>query len=349
MNKNGFSVAEILITTGIFTVILTAVMLAGRVGSNAAFFSSNLDHITSSARYTVEKLSNDISSSNYNIISVRDCAVGETDCKSGTKKLLLKVPIADGQDVAGTVYTSSGSIKYGADRKQNCLYEYKVTPQNQLIRNTKCDNNKQYCGDRVCTASENNKLDLTQFCVYDCGSCGDGICSAAIGENVTSCPSDCVRCGDGICSQSEDCTSCSQDCGICSPTCFLAGTPITMADGFKKPIEEIKVGDKVLSFDEKTNQFKPDKVTKLLKHTSYEYLIVNGHLKVTPNHRVLSNGKWVEIGSLKVGNQLFNENGQAEIIHSIEKVKERVTTYNIEINPYHTYVAGGYVVHNLKM
>ena len=34
-------------------------------------------------------------------------------------------------------------------------------------------------------------------------------------------------------------------------TCLLAGTKISMADGSYKPIEDVKVGDLVKSFDEK--------------------------------------------------------------------------------------------------
>src|SRR5262245_2400686 len=42
--------------------------------------------------------------------------------------------------------------------------------------------------------------------------------------------------------------------------CFLAGTPITMADGTTKPIEEIQVGDVVLAYDKVTGEMKPDPV-----------------------------------------------------------------------------------------
>ena len=38
-----------------------------------------------------------------------------------------------------------------------------------------------------------------------------------------------------------------------------------------------------------------------------------------------------------------------ETITSIEKVNGKIHTYNFEINPYHTYIAGGFVVHNIKI
>lgn len=131
--------------------------------------------------------------------------------------------------------------------------------------------------------------------------------------------------------------------------CFLAGTPITMADGTIKPIEKIVVGDNVLAYDQETKQMKPDKVTQIFQHDKEDiYLVINGELKVTPIHRFLSKGNWVEIGKLKVGETLTNPQGEDVAIKTIEVVKEKVDIYNFEVNPCHTYVAGGFVVHNRK-
>jgi hypothetical protein len=129
-------------------------------------------------------------------------------------------------------------------------------------------------------------------------------------------------------------------------TCFLSGTPITLADGSSKAIEEVKVGDMVLAFDEATKTLKPDKVKEFFVHEADEYLIVNGRLKLTDNHPVNSGGKWVEIGKLKVGDSLLNAQGKQEKIASMQKVSQKVKVYNMEVNPYHTYIAGGIVVHN---
>ena len=129
-------------------------------------------------------------------------------------------------------------------------------------------------------------------------------------------------------------------------SCFLGGTLITMADGSKIPIEEVKVDDRVLSFDSEKNAFVPDKVVQTFKHQASEYLIVNGHWKVTANHPVFNGKDWVEVGSLKIGDNLYNNQNQPEVIKTIVKIKEPVAVYNIEVNPVHTYIAGGYIVHN---
>jgi intein/homing endonuclease len=122
-----------------------------------------------------------------------------------------------------------------------------------------------------------------------------------------------------------------------------------MADGTTKPIELLEIGDLVLSFDEESGQMKPDRVTKLLRHPKEDtYLIINGHLRVTPIHPVLSKGEWKRIDSLEIGDTLTNARGEDIPIESIDIVKETVDVYNFEVNPYHTYIAGGIVVHNSK-
>jgi len=130
--------------------------------------------------------------------------------------------------------------------------------------------------------------------------------------------------------------------------CFLAGTPILMKQGTFKRIEDVQVGDTVLAYDESTQTLQEDQVKKTFVHTVQEYLIVNGQLRVTPNHRVYSGGQWVEIGTLTIGHVLQEPGGKARVISSIQKVRETVDVYNLEVNPYHTYIADGVIVHNKK-
>jgi type II secretory pathway pseudopilin PulG len=128
--------------------------------------------------------------------------------------------------------------------------------------------------------------------------------------------------------------------------CFLAGTPILLADGSTKPIEEIKPKDKILGFNEKTNKTQEDEVAKLLVRKAKKYLIINGRVKVTSEHPFYHEGKWVKIGSLKIGDKLLNNKNQVEVIKSIEKVNQEVTVYNLIAKPSHTYFAYGILVHN---
>ncbi|RED44694.1 hypothetical protein [Aestuariispira insulae] len=72
--------------------------------------------------------------------------------------------------------------------------------------------------------------------------------------------------------------------------CFAAGTMISLADGSYKPIEEIRIGDEVLAFDQdhqdSNSPLVARKVTKLF--VSHDKLVINFHgVKVTPDHVTL--------------------------------------------------------------
>jgi RHS repeat-associated protein len=128
--------------------------------------------------------------------------------------------------------------------------------------------------------------------------------------------------------------------------CFLAGTPILMADGTNKPIEKVKVGDLVLSFDEENNLLVADSVKQNFIHKTDEYFILNGSLRVTGEHPFYSNGQWIKVNELKIGDSLKDRDGSLKTITDMQKVKADVLVYNLEVNPYHTYFASGFLVHN---
>jgi len=123
-------------------------------------------------------------------------------------------------------------------------------------------------------------------------------------------------------------------------TCFLAGTKIVMADGSYKNIENIVVGDIVKSFDVETGKITDGKVTDVLHHEPGEmgdyYLIINGFLRVTPNHQIYSNGRWIYASELKIGDSLFYLSRDYKV-NSIEKIYEKVPTYDLEIGVSHCY------------
>lgn len=131
--------------------------------------------------------------------------------------------------------------------------------------------------------------------------------------------------------------------------CFLPGTKITLANGKTKNIEDIQVGDVILTFkNEVDNTLVPGTVKKLQTHTVSEYLIVNNKIRVTPEHRVLVNGQWTTAGEMKVGDFLRGENGEPVEVLSVEHQYGLVKVYNFEVENYHTYIAEGIYVHNDK-
>ena len=139
--------------------------------------------------------------------------------------------------------------------------------------------------------------------------------------------------------------------------CFLAGTKISMSDGEYKNIEEVQVGEKVVSYDELSKTKTISKVIDIYHHPIDEmvddnYLIIKTEkgklIKVTPNHRIYSDGVWKFAGDLKVNDHLLNDQNEIDKISSIQKVYKKVLNYNLEIEKYHVYYAESILVHNIK-
>ncbi len=129
-----------------------------------------------------------------------------------------------------------------------------------------------------------------------------------------------------------------------SGTCFLPDTMIITPSG-NKMIKDIKEGDVVVSYNEATGERENNAVTKVFRHQTDSYLIINGKLKVTAEHPMMVNGIWQEIGKARVGDALQTADGQ-HVVYSIEDVEESVEVFNLEVERDHTYYAEGYLAHN---
>jgi intein/homing endonuclease len=94
-------------------------------------------------------------------------------------------------------------------------------------------------------------------------------------------------------------------CALIVDECFDGDTLITTPHG-KIPIKDLKAGDKIINFCEKTKQYKEDtivKVHKNLTHSKSEKMIElefdNGEkIQVTANHKFLTNKGWVRADDL---------------------------------------------------
>jgi hypothetical protein len=85
--------------------------------------------------------------------------------------------------------------------------------------------------------------------------------------------------------------------------CFQAGTPVRMANGNYKKIEEIKEGDLVTSYDEKTGRFVAQRVERLninQPKSMVRVTLANGEQIIcTRDHKFFTtDGEWVEAQNL---------------------------------------------------
>lgn len=200
----------------------------------------------------------------------------------------------------------------------------------------------------------------TSNAVPTCAQITSSFCFPAPGCLATvqfrgSCASDdrewkCVWYAGGNCSGGESgwmpcgCPGGSGGGGGCD--CLLAGAQITMADGSRKPVERIQEGDVVLSYDRERDALLPSVVVKV--HEPFEaphYFVINGELRVTENHPVLKNGRWVAAGELQVGDRLGEASTMGATVKSVVRVDEPAKVYNFQVS-LATYIADGVIVHN---
>nr|WTB30652.1 polymorphic toxin-type HINT domain-containing protein [Streptomyces sp. NBC_00830] len=144
----------------------------------------------------------------------------------------------------------------------------------------------------------------------------------------------------------------SMRAGSClSPNSFTADTPVLMADGTRKPIKDIKIGDKVLSTDPDTGETGPRAVTALIEGNGEKQLVdltidtdqtqnaKTGNITATDGHPfwVPALHQWVEAGDLKAGQLLQTSAGTWVQITATQHRTQSTKVYNLTINDLHTY------------
>ncbi|MGC4892109.1 polymorphic toxin-type HINT domain-containing protein, partial [Micromonospora sp. DT227] len=145
---------------------------------------------------------------------------------------------------------------------------------------------------------------------------------------------------------------------------FAPGTKVVMADGSTKPIEDVRVGEEVLSTDPNSGRTDPKKVDGLIYGFGEKQLVdltfdVDGtdgdavvSITATSNHPfwVPDAKAWVEAVSLSPGQWVRTASGTWLQVESVAKRLVRSEVYNLSIAGYHTfYVAAGaasFLVHN---
>lgn len=131
--------------------------------------------------------------------------------------------------------------------------------------------------------------------------------------------------------------------------CFAEGTKVLMSDKSQKDIEDVRIGDIIITRrNDYDSSLVEAKVVGLHNQEVAGYLIINGQLRITPNHILWISNKWVDAGSIQIGDYIINKENKKIKVVSIEWQQGKYNVYNLEIENYHTYFADGYWVHNDK-
>jgi hypothetical protein len=145
--------------------------------------------------------------------------------------------------------------------------------------------------------------------------------------------------------------------------CFIAGTKITMADGTKKNIEDVELGEQVIGKDGLVNT-----VINFIRPVLGDRKLIgfnNSKLFMTSDHPVYTKDGWKSydpvstmkkysaftddpVGQLMPDDTIETLDGQGLYIDSIQTADESadLQVYNFELDGNNTYVANDLIVHN---
>ena len=146
-------------------------------------------------------------------------------------------------------------------------------------------------------------------------------------------------------------------------SCFVAGTIVTLANGIKKKIEDVEIGDSLLGQDGAINHVLEFDHPMLGGRDLYG--INESGPFMTPEHPVFTKDGWkapvmentlqayphlesIMVGNLEVGDEILTENGDYVVVESIERHQNEPDqrVYNFILDGNNTYHADGLLVHN---
>ena len=143
------------------------------------------------------------------------------------------------------------------------------------------------------------------------------------------------------------------------PRCFVAGTKVLTNNGYKD-IDKIKIGDIVLSYNEKTKKNEYKKVLEVFKHENvddniYSLTINNSIIEASSIHpfyvKTINETKQVEAKDLKIGDIVINSDGNYyPITQIVVKEMKSDNLYNIKVEDNHNYYVSNsnILVHNKR-
>lgn len=147
--------------------------------------------------------------------------------------------------------------------------------------------------------------------------------------------------------------------------CFIEGTEISLSNGDVKNIEDIQVGDLVLTYNHESNEIEHKEVEQVMHKTvdsTVRYTFSNDEfLECTLDHPLYSiEGRYVsykpeqsklqyklEVGQIEVGTKILLQDGSDLEIISIEEKHGKVKVYNLhDVKDNHNFFANKMLVHN---
>ena len=124
--------------------------------------------------------------------------------------------------------------------------------------------------------------------------------------------------------------------------CFVAGTKVKTENGYKN-IEDIKIGEKVYSYNLDTNELELKEVIDTIESSTidtYKMTIGDKTVEMSPRHQIYIIDKgWTRAYDVKSGDMMLSINGEKIKITNIEykKYDEPIKTYNLTVEGNNNY------------
>jgi hypothetical protein len=133
--------------------------------------------------------------------------------------------------------------------------------------------------------------------------------------------------------------------------CFIAGTMVKLNDGSDVAIEEVKIGDEILTYNEELGKNEKGIVGDLKKHTvdSVIRLTLDNEniILTTSEHPFYVEGKWITASKLQPLDVCLKSDGSESIISTVDVLEESHEVFNLlNVEPTHTFYVNGILVHN---
>lgn len=148
----------------------------------------------------------------------------------------------------------------------------------------------------------------------------------------------------------------------CAPNSFLPGTPVLLADGHRRPIDRIALGDVVLAADPASGRPTPATVSGIIRGAGVRHLVHvtvdtgGGHspatLTATDEHPFWTPDAhaWTTAAELRPGDRLQTPDGDPVTVRSVRPEDRITAVLNLTVERVHTYYVGvgdrAVLVHN---
>ncbi|MFD9535300.1 ricin-type beta-trefoil lectin domain protein [Streptomyces sp. NPDC060010] len=133
----------------------------------------------------------------------------------------------------------------------------------------------------------------------------------------------------------------------CAKNSFPGRTTVLMADGSRRPINSLRVGDRVVAADPETGVLRSEPVIDTFQHSTDRMVTINlaggSSLDTTPGHKIRTDKRgWILASELRVGDRLISPEGTLRTVTGMRDKSDIASeqVYDLTVDGLHTFYVG---------